>query len=533
MSFFKTLSKYRQSLSETLCIVCSFLIRLFIKIFVIFWFFSKKKGGILLDDKIKIDISRDKLTATLRVLGSEPPSLEEIGNKLKSSGIVHGIIPAALEKCTIVNLDEPVVIARGTPPVPGKNGWVELLWECNNEFSRLEDDEIVDYRETSKLCSVNEDDLLAEKYPPVPGEPGKAVTGELIMPPEPKKAVIVAGRGVRLSSDGNKAYSTIQGMPVAKRTGETVLLKVEHLYTVPGDVFLKTGNIRFKGDVLVTGNVTETMTVEASGNVRVYGIVTGAQIMCGDSLVVYKNIIGSKIIAGMGAVECTKIKYLMEDLLNDFKNLVELIEPMKDRLAAVDKLSFAQVIHGLIDMRFKNIKANVKQLITTPTFNLPYEVAEVIEAAKVVAGVSFNQHDINKLMHHLDNALTVIGIQDGKNSTVKANSIHGSTINCSGEVVVTGKGCVNSNIFAQGNVRINGPFKGGQIVSEGNVEIDELGSGLGSPAFVRVKPKNYIKVRKTNPGSIIQIGSLRLNVTKELSAAKFIMGLHGESIDIV
>lgn len=37
MSFFKTLSKYKQSLSETLSIVCSFLIRLFIKIIVIFW----------------------------------------------------------------------------------------------------------------------------------------------------------------------------------------------------------------------------------------------------------------------------------------------------------------------------------------------------------------------------------------------------------------------------------------------------------------------------------------------------------------
>lgn len=484
-------------------------------------------------DNIRVDISKDKLTATIKVLGDVPPGMEEISNKLKSIGVVYGIIPEALSKSTVAGLDESIIIAQGAPPVPGKNGWVELVWEQSTESCGLEVEDTIDYRETSKLCSVNEEDLLAVKHPAVNGQPGKAVTGELLMPPEPKEAAIITGRGVRLSSDGNKAYSTIQGMPVAKKTREVAFLKVEHSYTVSGDVSLKTGNIRFKGDVVVAGNVTETMIVEASGNVQVHGIVTGAEIMCGDSLIVNKNIIGSKIIAGMGAVECGKIKYLIEDLYNDFKDLLVLIEPMKDKLTSVDKLSFAQVIHGLIDMRFKNIKSNAKQLISTSTFNLPYEVVDAIEAVKVVIGVSYNHQGIDELMQHLDKALKVMSIQDDKNSGVTANSIHGSTINCSGNVIVTGKGCINSDIFALGTVKITGPFKGGQVVSEGNIEIDELGSGLGSPALVRVKSKNFIKVKKTNPGSVIQIGSSRINITKELSAAKFVLGNKGETIDII
>ncbi|NTW04757.1 MAG: DUF342 domain-containing protein [Peptococcaceae bacterium] len=486
-----------------------------------------------MSDNFRIDISRDKMTATVRVLGHEPPEGEEIIAKLKSAGINFGLISDVFTQCICLKPGEPLVIAQGQPPVPGVNGWVEFIWENDDESEEVEDEETIDYRETSKLCSVNEGDLLAVRHPATKGQPGRAVTGEVVFPPEPKEAVINFGKGVKLSSDENKAFSTIQGMPVGKRSGVVALVKVDHSYTVNGDVSMKTGNIRFKGDVVVTGNVTETMVVEASGNVKVSGIITGAHVMCGESLVVNRNIISSEITAGMGYVECGKIKYIIEDLVNDFNKLTMLLEQMKDKLEVADKLSFAQIIHGVIDNRYKNIKVNIKHLLSTITFNLPFEVVDAIEAVKIITGVSFNHKDLMKMIDDLNNALNIMEIQDVSTSIVTANSVNGATINCSGKVSVIGTGCVNSNIFAGGNVRIVGPFKGGQIVSEGNVEIDELGSSLGSPVLVRVKSKNFIKVKKTNPGCVIQIGSTRINIAKELSAAKFVIGSDAETIDIV
>lgn len=49
------------------------------------------------------------------------------------------------------------------------------------------DSDVVDYRETSTLISVEAGAQLAEVYPPVPGKEGTAVTGEAVKPPKSKE----------------------------------------------------------------------------------------------------------------------------------------------------------------------------------------------------------------------------------------------------------------------------------------------------------------------------------------------------------
>lgn len=484
-------------------------------------------------DSIKIDISRDKLTATIRISGAELPQREEILEALKRSGVAYGIQDNVVDFCSMVVPNDGMVIAKGDPPVPGKNGWIEVLWENEEEHNEEEESvKTIDYRETSKIISVNEGTLLAQRYPPEKGEPGKAVTGEVILPPEPKEARIVAGRGVKLDFGEEKAFSAIQGRPMAKKAGTTILINVEPSYTVVGDVCMKTGNIRFKGDVMVTGNITETMTLEASGNVKISGIVTGAHVFCGENLLVQKNAISSSITAGMGVVECGKIKYLIQDLYTDLTSMIEFMNQIRGKLANVEKLSFAQVVNSLIENRFKNVRVIAKQLVATKTFNLPFEVGDALDSIKVFTGVQFSQEDFKELMHNLNQAMQVMNSQESQKARVSVSSAHGSNIKCSGDVVVTGKGCVNTTIYAGGDVKITGPFKGGEIFSEGNVEVDELGSNLGAPPLIRVKSKNFVKVGKTLPGSVIQIGSNRVNITKELSAARYCLSKDGETIEI-
>ncbi|MCL6477166.1 MAG: FapA family protein [Peptococcaceae bacterium] len=487
-----------------------------------------------MSDYIKIDVSRDKLKAAIRILSVDQPTRDEIVQALKKSGVVYGVFEDVVDLCASAKPTEAVIIAKGDPPVPGKNGWVELLWEKKEE-SDVEPDsaQTVDYRETSKLISVNEGTLLAQRFPPQNGEAGKAVTGEVIMPPQPKEARIVAGKGVRLDTAEDRAYSTIQGRPVAKVAGTTFHISVEPSYTVTGDVCMKTGNIRFKGDVIVTGSVTETMTLEASGNVRVGGIVTGARVLCGESLLVQKNVISSDITAGIGSAECGKIKYLIQDIYTDLTNLIQLIEQLREKMSNAEKLSFSVLVNGIIENRFKNLRANAKQLVTTKTFNLPFEVADAVESVKILTGLQFTQEDFKEMMHNLAKAVDIMNSQESQKARVTVNSAHGSTIKCSGEVVVTGKGCVNTTIYAGGDVKITGPFKGGEIFSEGNVEIDELGSNLGAPPLVRVKSKNIVKVKKTLPGSIIQVGSRRINISRELTAARYRLSEDGDTVEIV
>ncbi|MHB8919334.1 MAG: flagellar assembly protein A, partial [Desulfocucumaceae bacterium] len=75
-------------------------------------------------DSIKIDISRDKLTATIRISGAELPQREEILEALKRSGVAYGIQDNVVDFCSMVVPNDNMVIAKGDPPVPGKNGWI-------------------------------------------------------------------------------------------------------------------------------------------------------------------------------------------------------------------------------------------------------------------------------------------------------------------------------------------------------------------------------------------------------------------------
>ncbi|MFZ5651880.1 MAG: DUF342 domain-containing protein [Bacillota bacterium] len=487
-----------------------------------------------MSDLVKIDVSRDKLTAAIRISSVECITGEEVFNALKNSGIVYGILSDVVNACTSSRPGEAMVIARGDPSVPGASGWVELLWEkqCGQDNCSPDTAKAVDFRETSKLVSVDEGTLLAQRHPPREGTPGKAVTGELIMPPPPKAARIIAGRGVKLDDSGNRAYSLFRGRPVAKSSGTAVNISVEPSYTVTGDVSLKTGNIRFKGDVTVTGNVAETMSVEASGSVNVKGIVTGARIYCGEALIVQKNIISSEISAGLGQVECGKVKHVIQELYTDLVKMLQVMEQLRGQSPNLDRIPFPQVVNGLIESRFKNIRVHSRQLAGLKNFNLPSEVEEALESVRIIAGMQFGQDDFKMMMGRLSQALVIINSQENKGARVEVGSASASVIKCSGDVVVLGKGCVNTTIYAGGNVKINGHFKGGEISCEGNAEIDELGSDLGAPPLVKVKSKQFVKINKTLPGSVVQIGSNRMNIPRELGRSVFRLNSDNE-IEVV
>jgi len=62
--------------------------------------------------------------------------------------------------------------------------------------------------------------------------------------------------------------------------------------------------------------------------------------------------------------------------------------------------------------------------------------------------------------------------------------------------------------------------------------MEELGSNLGAPPLVRVKSKHMVKIHKPLPGSIIQIGSSRINISRELGRSVFKLNTDNE-IEII
>jgi len=67
---------------------------------------------------------------------------------------------------------------------------------------------------------------------------------------------------------------------------------VEPIYTVQGDVNLRTGNIIFLGTVIITGNVEDGFSVKAAGNIEVYGTVGKAELDAEGDIIVHQGIAG-------------------------------------------------------------------------------------------------------------------------------------------------------------------------------------------------------------------------------------------------
>ncbi|MFZ5644293.1 MAG: DUF342 domain-containing protein [Bacillota bacterium] len=475
----------------------------------------------------KIVFGRDKLTASVFALGScEEINKEEIYRALKKEGITFGIKDQVIEVFSLCPTKEPMIIAEGKPPIPGKDGYMEILFGKEQSNTDNSDEEAVNFRETSSIISVDAGIQLVEVYPPVYGTWGIAVTGEPIEAPKPRIITIKAGKGVELNEEGNKAYAKVNGKPWIKEAGLTKVINVEPVYVHNSDVDIKTGNLRFRGDVKITGNVCEAMEVQVSGNIEVQGLVTMARVISGGKLIVYGNVISSRLRAGIVFPGAKKIGFMLSDINTELQNLSTALDQLR-KLKVIDfeTVDFGRVVLGLLDSRFKNIRPLVKNLQnfigTKPGADIPAEIINTASALNCFSGLKPLSRDMyTNVVNMVAETLDLVKDDDEQAGNIFIRSALSSAIQSSGSVNVTGQGCVNTTITAGGNVLVRGSFKGGEILADGNVDINELGSNLGAPPVVRVAPGGNIKVRKAYEGSVIQVGKRRVTITREMDSFK-------------
>ncbi|GHU63919.1 hypothetical protein FACS189445_6960 [Spirochaetia bacterium] len=103
--------------------------------------------------------------------------------------------------------------------------------------------------------------------------------------------VIPLGKNVHLGDDKVTIISDMNGQ-VVEVGGK---INVEPVYTVDGNVNLKTGNIIFLGTVIVKGSVEDGFSVKAAGNIEVNGTVEKAELDAEGDIIVHQGITGSKV----------------------------------------------------------------------------------------------------------------------------------------------------------------------------------------------------------------------------------------------
>ena len=242
-----------------------------------------------------IILSRDKMTASYLnlplMVQSRQVSESLIQGALSRSGIVHGIDHEAIDKiCSGGNGRRMVVVARGTEPISGTAGQMDLKWAGVIEPGGLVgEDGGIDVKKSKSVIKAGH--CIAIYTKATKGTPGTTVTGESVAAISGVDAPPKVGNNIDCPEDEN----TIQYL--AKESGRVRFsknkLRVHTVYQVRGDVNGKTGNVHFIGDVEVIGRIMSGFTVKAGGSIRVGGSVeAGAKLEAGEDVFVGNGISG-------------------------------------------------------------------------------------------------------------------------------------------------------------------------------------------------------------------------------------------------
>ncbi len=454
---------------------------------------------------------------TAEVTETVPPrkiSPREVMELLKEKGIVYGVNESAISRLLESEREgtERGLIAAGHPAEPGKDAWIEYV------FNRKTDNLPVNPYSDAVDMSVEVGEVLAVKRPPREGKAGKNIFGEPLLPNPPKDAEILTGEGVKLVQNNTVAVANIAGRPVLEGNRQKVL-KVVSVYTVPGDVDVHVGNITFKGDIEVAGSVLEAFSINAGGNIIVRGNVIQAELNAGGNIIVYKNVISSELNAGNLTLVYKRLLPELKKTASLIQNLLQAMQLLKNhRSFKVNDLEQREgrLVQLLIDTKFKEIPKLIQKVlsvIAAGKISPPPDLAGVLEKLQRLTGL--NPLRIQKGQELFDIIRTleqsIYNLQEKcdftPSSTVTVSYIQNSVVNASGDIVITGRGAITSELSAGENIIIENTsavVRGGRLSSGKKIKVNELGSNTNVICTVRINEGTVLEARLVHPAVVLE-----------------------------
>lgn len=240
-------------------------------------------------------ISDDKMTATLDLVKPQDGTsytVKQLVLLLNSNGVRQGINQQALQKM----IDEQLyytatTVAQGKEAKDGQDGRFEFLFQVGKSSTpKVLPDGTVDYLNMDLFESVTVGQVVAEYIPATNGEYGYTVSGELKAPKKGANLPPLRGTGFTMSEDKKQYISILNGKVELKDDGK---LEISNIYNITGDLDISIGNVRFDGDVYVTGSVAAGLSIIAKGNVVIDGTVESVNIRSGGDVILRKGMMGS------------------------------------------------------------------------------------------------------------------------------------------------------------------------------------------------------------------------------------------------
>ena len=246
------------------------------------------------NNESKVRISADEMEAFLLLpppQPGEPYTKEEVMAFIQKSRVNHGVDEAAVER--MINgriFGREVRIAKGTKPIDGQDGFYQYNFNMDlNNKPTVREDGSVDYWSIHTIEMVEEGQVIATYTDPIDGVDGVAVTGRPVLAKRGRPQPPLSGKGFSRSADNHTYTADITGKIEMKNDRIQIL----SVYEVSGDVDVRTGNIDFRGDVIVHGNVSVGAVVKATGSITIDGLCEACTIEAGKDIVLRGGVLGA------------------------------------------------------------------------------------------------------------------------------------------------------------------------------------------------------------------------------------------------
>lgn len=444
-------------------------------------------------------------------------TLDEALEIVKNKDITYGIIEENLLK--VINEEEikEIVIAQGVLPKNAKDDYIKAEYKVSS--LDIDEDEKVDFKNRFKIPSVNIGEIIARKIPGDEGLAGINIYGQRIEQKKGKKISLKALNGVEISKDGLEAYAAIQGKPEIK--GD--IISVYPVYEHNSNVDIKSGNISFQGDIAIRGDINEGMKVEASNKVFLYGSINDSKIVAGSDILVLKNVISSEINAGNNDFIKRSIIDILNIISKELNNLYKSIDVLKDTGKLKQGLSDGRIIKLLIDTKFRSLIDQIEKLREKILYAKDYVEKDIVKVcALIIKYFTMNGpllfKDFNELKEFDFNINSTIDklTEELKNPCdINAGYIQNSLLTTSGNIIITGKGCYNSNLICRGNVEFKRPgsvVRGGKIEAQGDIKLQEVGSNAGTMTEIITEGDYSIICTTAYVNTLFKIGDLSIKL---------------------
>ena len=247
----------------------------------------------LTEQKPMVRISHDDMEGYM--LLPEPGLDEEyvialLTQALEEKGVNTGINMQRLQSMVqdrIYNTE--ILVAQGTQPVDGSDGYYDYNFDSNfDRKPKILPDGSVDYWSVHSIETVVAGQVIAVYHPATEGNDGVTVKGKVLTGRHGREQMPIKGKGFERMSD-NVTYTASMDGKIEMQNDRIVILPVHEL---PGNAELTGGNIDFRGDIVIHGNVESGVVIRATGTITIDGVVESCTLEAGKDIILRSGMLG-------------------------------------------------------------------------------------------------------------------------------------------------------------------------------------------------------------------------------------------------